>query len=52
MNDQIFDRDYQAGRAALNDGISKLIHGAGQSLRVLHAIQFDAPWKQSVPTKS
>ena len=52
MNDQIFDRDYQAGRAALNDSISQLIHGAGQSVRVLHSIQFDAPWKRSVPTKS
>lgn len=46
MNDQIFDREYQAGRAALNDGISRLIDGVGQSLRVLHKINFDAPWKQ------
>ena len=45
MNDQIFDREYQAGRAALNDSISRLIDGAGQSLRVLHKINFDAPWK-------
>ena len=52
MNDQIFDRDYQAGRTALNDGISRLIHGAGQSLLMLHKIQFDAPWKQSASTKS
>ena len=46
MNDQIFDRDYQAGRAALNDGISQLIRGAGQSWRLLQSIQFDAPWKR------
>ena len=51
MNDQIFDRDYQAGRAALNDSISQLIHGAGQSLRVLYSIQFDAPWKRGAPAK-
>jgi hypothetical protein len=51
MNDQIFDREYQAGRAALNDSISQLIHGAGQSLRVLHSLQFDAPWNQSAPVK-
>jgi hypothetical protein len=51
MNDQIFDREYQAGRDALNDGISRLIHGAGQSLRVLHSLQFDAPWKRSAPVK-
>jgi len=52
MHDQIFDREYQAGRAALNDGISRLIAGAGQSLRVLHSIHFDAPWKHSDLGKS
>ena len=45
MNDQIFDREYQAGRAALNDSLARLIDGVGQSLRVLHKINFDAPWK-------
>ena len=47
MNDQIFDREYQAGRAALNDSISRLIHSAGQSMRVLNKINFDAPWKHN-----
>jgi len=51
MNDQIFDREYQAGRAALNDSISRLIHGASQSMRVLHKINFDAPWKHQVSAK-
>lgn len=51
MNDQIFDREYQAGRDALNDGISRLIDGAGQSLRVLHKINFDAPWKRPVSAR-
>ena len=51
MNDQIFDREYQAGRDALNDGISRLFRGAGQSLRVLHKLNFDAPWKQSASAK-
>ena len=51
MNGQIFDRDYQAGRAALNDGISQLIRGAGQSWRLLQSIQFDAPWKRSTTAK-
>ena len=49
MNDQIFDHEYQAGREALNDSISRLIHGAGQSLVMLHKIQFEAPWKSSAP---
>ena len=49
MNDQIFDREYQAGRTALNDGISQLIRSAGQSMRVLNRINFDAPWKHPAP---
>ena len=51
MNDQIFDREYQAGRAALNDSLDRLIDGVGQSLRVLHKINFDAPWKQQASPK-
>jgi hypothetical protein len=50
MNDQIFDREYQAGRAALNDGLSRIFASAGKSLQVLHSIHFDAPWKHSAPT--
>ena len=45
MRDEIFDREYQAGRDALHDGIDKLVAGIGRSLRVLYSIQFDAPWK-------
>ena len=44
MRDEIFDREYQAGRNALHDGIDRLVEGIAKSLRVLHAIQFDAPW--------
>ena len=51
MRDEMFDRDYQAGRNALHDGIDRLIEGAAKSLRVLHAIQFDAPWKRRIPAK-
>ena len=52
MNDQIFDREYQAGRAALNDSLGRLIDGVGQSLRVLHKINFDAPWKHQASAKT
>ena len=45
MRDEIFDRDYQAGRDALHDGIDRLIAGIGRSLKVLYSLQFDAPWK-------
>ncbi len=52
MRDEIFDRDYQAGRDALNDGIDRLIEGIGETLRAMHAIQFDAPWKRSAAAKT
>lgn len=46
MRDEIFDREYQAGRDALHDGIDRLVAGIGRSLKVLNSIQFDAPWKR------
>ena len=48
MRDEIFDRDYQAGREALNDGIDRLIAGAARTFDAIAAIQFDAPWKREV----
>ncbi len=51
MRDEIFDREFQSGRNALNDGIDRLIAGAGQAFRVLHKVQFDAPWKQNISSK-
>ena len=45
MRDEIFDREYQAGRAALNASIDRVIDGLARSLKVLNAFQFDAPWK-------
>lgn len=45
MRDEIFDRDYQAGRDALHDGIDRFVAGIGRTLKVLYSIQFDAPWK-------
>ena len=45
MRDEMFDRDYQAGRDALHDGIDRLIEGARNALEVLNRLQFDAPWK-------
>jgi hypothetical protein len=47
MRDEIFDRDYQAGREALHDGIDRLIASVGRTLKVLNSIQFDAPWKKN-----
>ena len=52
MVDEIFDRNYQAGRADLNAGIDRAVQqiGAGigstlaKSLAVLHRIEWNAPW--------
>ena len=52
MMDEIFDRNYQAGRADLNAGIDRAVQriGAGigstltKSLEVLHRIEWNAPW--------
>lgn len=48
MNDEIFDRMYQAGRPALNAGIDRIVSRIGRSLGeafdAAHRVQFDAPW--------
>lgn len=48
MMDEHFDRQYQAGRAHLNDGIDRLLKRLAGELRAvfkaLHRIQFSAPW--------
>ena len=48
MIDENFDRGYQAARAELNAGLAEALSGVGQtigdSLRVLHRIEWSAPW--------
>ena len=48
MQDEIFDRTYQAGRADLNAGLDRAFSAIGRtlgdSLKVLHRIEWDAPW--------
>lgn len=48
MNDEIFDRIYQSGRADLNDGIDRLLgrvsRSVSQAFNAAHRIHFDAPW--------
>ena len=51
MHDEIFDREYQAGRDALNDGIDRLVAGIGDTFKVLAAIQFNAPWHRDARRK-
>ena len=48
MMDEIFDRNYQAGRADLNAGLDRLFARVGKELgssfKALHRVQWDAPW--------
>ena len=48
MMDEIFDRNYQSGRAALNDGLERGLRAFGteirKSLTAIHTIQWSAPW--------
>jgi len=50
MSDELFDRDYQATRAGVNDGIDRLFLKIGRSIamafRVLNRRQWNAPWRQ------
>ena len=48
MRDELFDRDYQEGREAMNHGIDRLLHLIMDGFRTLTAIQFAAPWKEQV----
>ncbi len=45
MRDEIYDREYQAGRDALHAGIDRLVAEIGQTFRLISAIQFSAPWR-------
>jgi hypothetical protein len=48
MKDEMFDRQYQAGREALHGGIDRLVHSIASALRAtfetMNRVQFDAPW--------
>lgn len=50
MRDELFDREYQAGREALNSGIdrglTRLGHALVTAFRTFHRIQWSAPWNR------
>ena len=57
MRDEIFDREYQQGRDALNDGIDRAIAKISSFVtttgRAIHAFEFDAPWlPKAAPRKA
>jgi len=49
MRDELYDRDYQGGRAELHDGLDRLLARLADGLRVtfaaIHRIEWSAPWK-------
>lgn len=51
MMDEIFDRQYQAGRADLNAGLDRLFGSVsrelGKSMAALHRVEWSAPWVRS-----
>jgi hypothetical protein len=57
MMDEIFDRQYQAGRNELNAGLDRAFGAIGQEigkgLAAVHRFEWNAPWirKVATPTK-
>lgn len=48
MTDEIFDRNYQAGRddlnAGLDRGFARIVKGLSATLKTLHRIEWSSPW--------
>ena len=55
MMDELFDRDYQAGRASLNDGLNRALgrlgHAIDNAFKVLERIEYNSPWTQKSPRR-
>ncbi len=49
MRDELFDRDYQAAREDLNNGLDRLItrivRGTAVTFDAIHRVEWSAPWK-------
>ena len=56
MRDELFDRDYQSGRDQLNSGIDRAIANLGStlgdSLKLLHHIEWSAPWNANTSRRA
>lgn len=50
MIDEMFDREYQAGREHFHGGIDRLVHrvggAVGNTFAAIKRVQFDAPWEK------
>ena len=53
MQDEIYDRYYQAGRqelhAGLDRGLQRVGHSIAAAFNALHDINFAAPWREGKP---
>lgn len=51
MQDEIFDRTYQSGRAELNAGLDRAFASIARTLsdsfKVQHRLEWSAPWASS-----
>ncbi len=51
MADEIFDREYQSGRASLHDGIDALMRHVRDAIApifiAMRRIEWDAPWDRA-----
>ena len=54
MIDELFDRQYQDGRAQLNGGLDRLFGSIGselgKSLAAVHRFEWSAPWANAKKT--
>ena len=55
MIDEIYDRQYQAGRADLHAGIDRAVAAVGRelgkSLKAVHRFEWSAPWARPAVKK-
>lgn len=51
MIDEIFDRQYQAGRGELHSGLDRGLAAIARGLGALHRFEWSAPWKAPKPCK-
>ena len=55
MMDEIFDRQYQSGRADLNAGLDRAFGSIGteigKSLAAIHRFEWSAPWARKAVKK-
>lgn len=56
MMDEIFDRQYQAGRAELNAGLDRSFgligRELGKSLAAIHRFEWNSPWGRKTAGKN